>query len=265
MVAIQHPESRFALVNLPQFPSDKTPPSVLSTTVQASATLPRGASYSTVVRRVFPSRCHLSRAYASNIGGYKNEGFVEVLAAQQSPENPDWFQGNKMQATVVEKWYKRFAKFLVEKDCLIIKKVQDSSKYKYLDNTLKGTFTSKIIVTRCTNFSGALYAFSFSSFEVLTRCELSENTPVDIIGYIGFYFPIGDIEKKDGTKSKKITLQPKDLEQRTISLILWESYAEQMSDYLLTHQDETNVVIILHFGMFKTHEGLKINSFQVFL
>ncbi|PWA50974.1 glucose-1-phosphate adenylyltransferase, nucleotide-diphospho-sugar transferase [Artemisia annua] len=36
---------------------------------------------------------HLSRAYASNMGGYKNEGFVEVLAAQQSPENPDWFQG----------------------------------------------------------------------------------------------------------------------------------------------------------------------------
>lgn len=22
-----------------------------------------------------------------------NDGFVEVLAAQQSPENPDWFQG----------------------------------------------------------------------------------------------------------------------------------------------------------------------------
>ena len=35
---------------------------------------------------------HLSRAYASNMGGYKNEGFVEVLAAQQSPENPNWFQ-----------------------------------------------------------------------------------------------------------------------------------------------------------------------------
>ncbi|KAJ7960217.1 Glucose-1-phosphate adenylyltransferase [Quillaja saponaria] len=36
---------------------------------------------------------HLSRAYASNLGGHKNEGFVEVLAAQQSPENPNWFQG----------------------------------------------------------------------------------------------------------------------------------------------------------------------------
>ncbi|KAF5808122.1 putative glucose-1-phosphate adenylyltransferase [Helianthus annuus] len=33
------------------------------------------------------------RAYASNMSGYKNEGFVEVLAAQQSPENTDWFQG----------------------------------------------------------------------------------------------------------------------------------------------------------------------------
>ncbi|OEL25371.1 Glucose-1-phosphate adenylyltransferase small subunit, chloroplastic/amyloplastic [Dichanthelium oligosanthes] len=36
---------------------------------------------------------HLSRAYGNNIGGHKNEGFVEVLAAQQSPENPNWFQG----------------------------------------------------------------------------------------------------------------------------------------------------------------------------
>eukprot|EP00898_Chlorokybus_atmophyticus_P003695 jgi/Chlat1/4326/Chrsp29S04483 len=36
---------------------------------------------------------HLSRAYSSNMGTYNNQGFVEVLAAQQSPENPDWFQG----------------------------------------------------------------------------------------------------------------------------------------------------------------------------
>jgi glucose-1-phosphate adenylyltransferase len=35
---------------------------------------------------------HLSRAYSSNMGSYKDEGFVEVLAAQQSPENPNWFQ-----------------------------------------------------------------------------------------------------------------------------------------------------------------------------
>ena len=27
------------------------------------------------------------------MGGYRDGGFVEVLAAQQSPENPDWFQG----------------------------------------------------------------------------------------------------------------------------------------------------------------------------
>jgi glucose-1-phosphate adenylyltransferase len=34
---------------------------------------------------------HLSRAY--NMGGSYSDGFVEVLAAQQSPTNPDWFQG----------------------------------------------------------------------------------------------------------------------------------------------------------------------------
>lgn len=33
---------------------------------------------------------HISRAY--NFSGF-NEGFVEILAAQQTPENPNWFQG----------------------------------------------------------------------------------------------------------------------------------------------------------------------------
>ena len=36
---------------------------------------------------------HLSRAYNANVGSFSNTGFVEVLAAQQSPTNPDWFQG----------------------------------------------------------------------------------------------------------------------------------------------------------------------------
>ncbi|MFM7367352.1 MAG: sugar phosphate nucleotidyltransferase, partial [Sphaerospermopsis kisseleviana] len=33
---------------------------------------------------------HITRAY--NFGGF-SDGFVEVLAAQQTPENPNWFQG----------------------------------------------------------------------------------------------------------------------------------------------------------------------------
>eukprot|EP00899_Mesostigma_viride_P020020 jgi/Mesvir1/28019/Mv04628-RA.1 len=36
---------------------------------------------------------HISRAYGSNLTGYNSMGFVEVLAAQQAPDNPEWFQG----------------------------------------------------------------------------------------------------------------------------------------------------------------------------
>ena len=36
---------------------------------------------------------HLSQAYNTNIGTYTRQGFVEVLAAQQSPINKAWFQG----------------------------------------------------------------------------------------------------------------------------------------------------------------------------
>ena len=36
---------------------------------------------------------HLAQAYNANIGSYTKTGFVEVLAAQQSPTNKTWFQG----------------------------------------------------------------------------------------------------------------------------------------------------------------------------
>lgn len=36
---------------------------------------------------------HLSQAYNSSVGGYNTRGFVEVLAASQSPVNKNWFQG----------------------------------------------------------------------------------------------------------------------------------------------------------------------------
>ena len=36
---------------------------------------------------------HLSQAYNSNVGGYNNRGFVEVLAASQTTSSKKWFQG----------------------------------------------------------------------------------------------------------------------------------------------------------------------------
>ena len=48
---------------------------------------------------------HLTRAY--NFSGF-NDGFVEVLAAQQTPENPNWFQGTadavRQYAWLFEEW-----------------------------------------------------------------------------------------------------------------------------------------------------------------
>jgi glucose-1-phosphate adenylyltransferase len=59
---------------------------------------------------------HLSCAYSSNMGGYKDEGFVEVLAAQQSPENPNWFQVTFLSF---------FLSFLLLEFCIIEKESQD--------------------------------------------------------------------------------------------------------------------------------------------
>jgi len=53
---------------------------------------------------------HLARAYNTNVGSYNRTGFVEVLAAQQSPINKNWFQGT---ADAVRQYLWLFA----ESDC----------------------------------------------------------------------------------------------------------------------------------------------------
>jgi glucose-1-phosphate adenylyltransferase len=56
---------------------------------------------------------HLSRAY--NFSGF-SEGFVEVLAAQQTPENPNWFQGT---ADAVRQYIWLFEELDID-ECIIL-------------------------------------------------------------------------------------------------------------------------------------------------
>ena len=62
-----------------------------------SASLNRHLSNAYVRRRTYSARPRWldtdPLSQNANVGSYTRQGFVEVLAAQQSPENPDWFQG----------------------------------------------------------------------------------------------------------------------------------------------------------------------------
>ncbi|KAJ0510625.1 putative glucose-1-phosphate adenylyltransferase [Helianthus annuus] len=107
---VYNTQSRFALVNLPQFPSDKTPSSFYPPPFRLQPhhpaeplTPPSIVEGYLQVDMVGTDRWRkqLTRIWklltlvlvaCNYIGGYKNEGFIEVLAAKQSPENPDWFQ-----------------------------------------------------------------------------------------------------------------------------------------------------------------------------
>jgi len=53
---------------------------------------------------------HISRTYAA-LGASFSQGFVEVLAAQQTPESPNWFEGT---ADAVRKYIRLFAEWDVD-------------------------------------------------------------------------------------------------------------------------------------------------------
>ena len=53
---------------------------------------------------------HITRTYAPAAAGF-SQGFVEVLAAQQTPENPNWFEGT---ADAVRKYLSLFAEWDVD-------------------------------------------------------------------------------------------------------------------------------------------------------
>ncbi|KAF6146257.1 hypothetical protein GIB67_011729 [Kingdonia uniflora] len=91
----------------------------------------------------------LSRAYASNMEGYKNEGFVEVLTAQQSPENPNWFQIAKKQAVVnpentffsVKRFIGRKMNEVDEESKQVLRKLVDDASNFFNDKVTKAVVT----------------------------------------------------------------------------------------------------------------------------
>ncbi|XP_021975418.1 uncharacterized protein LOC110870545 [Helianthus annuus] len=124
-------------------------------------------------------------------------------------------EGSFIQCSCLNKLFKRFLKHLVVDDCLLI----------YKPSLAKDTTKIKV-----TGKDQKLSLFSW------------------LRGYVVVSYPIEDVDKKDGTKAKRMNLTLKDLHDTKISLTLWENYAIEMSDYMNGKNREDHVVLLVHFG-----------------
>ncbi|XP_021995363.2 uncharacterized protein LOC110892512 [Helianthus annuus] len=77
----------------------------------------------------------------------------------------------------------------------------------------------------------------------------------DFIGYLVVSYPIEDANRKDGSKTKRMTITLKDLEDQKISVTLWKNYAITLSNYMNDKNRPAHVVILVHFGTVNIYQG----------
>ncbi|KAD4981809.1 hypothetical protein E3N88_18480 [Mikania micrantha] len=76
-----------------------------------------------------------------------------------------------------------------------------------------------------------------------------------VIGYIVKRFDIQYSTLSTGKQSKRMNLEIEDLENKQVFVILWDSYCDQMQNFIEKNVDATNVVIIMQFGKAKWFKG----------
>ncbi|XP_021986580.1 replication protein A 70 kDa DNA-binding subunit A-like [Helianthus annuus] len=160
-------------------------------------------------------------------------------------------EGSFIQCSCLNKLFKRFLKHLVVDDCLLIHKpslAKDTTKIKVTGKDQKLSLYPFSSVLKIENWSGPRYYFRFTDFKSVLTKKVPANTPIDFVGYVVVSYPIEDVDKKDGTKAKRMNLTLKDLHDTKISLTLWENYAIEMSDYMNGINREDHVVLLVHFG-----------------
>ncbi|KAD3640372.1 hypothetical protein E3N88_29595 [Mikania micrantha] len=167
-------------------------------------------------------------------------------------------EGTKIQATVPHNYFVKIERFLVEKDCLLIGRpvIGDNiSNYRIIDHPRKLFLDFQTHVSKCNEFNGSYHGFTFISFDLLRSNVVPNESTVDVLGFVYTYFPMHDHKTKVGKMSKKMNLQIRDLESRSIFVTLWESYAEKMSKFLSKKHEDDTAVMILQFGRFTFSEG----------
>ncbi|XP_035842174.1 replication protein A 70 kDa DNA-binding subunit C-like [Helianthus annuus] len=185
------------------------------------------------------------------MNGYDNQIYrVDMLLMDE--------EGAFIQCSCLHKLFKRFLKFLVVDDCLLIHKpslAKDTTKIKVTGKDQKLSFYAFTSVLKTDNWSGPRYLFKFTDFKSVLSKKIEVNTPIDFIGYLVVSYPIEDANRKDGSKTKRMSITLKDLDDQKISVTLWENYAITLSNYMNDKNRPAHVVILVHFGTVNIYQG----------
>ncbi|XP_021984674.1 uncharacterized protein LOC110880459 [Helianthus annuus] len=125
---------------------------------------------------------------------------------------------------------------------------KDTTKIKVTGNDQKLSLYPFTSVLKTDNWSGPRYFFRFTDFKFVLSKKVEVNTPIDFIGYVVVSYPIEDANRKDGSKTKRMNITLKDLEDQKIGLTFWEDYAVTLSKYINDKDRPAHVVILVHFG-----------------
>ncbi|KAK1431761.1 hypothetical protein QVD17_08387 [Tagetes erecta] len=117
----------------------------------------------------------------------------------------------------------------------------------------------------CSDFTGPVNCFSYTSYDPIVSQTLPEDTPVDVIGFVADVSEVINIKTSKGKETYKVNVLIQDLRMQRIYLSLWGSYADEIQAVWSNRETVGIIVVILQFGTLKYFRncGYVNNSFGI--
>ncbi|CAI9264226.1 unnamed protein product [Lactuca saligna] len=171
------------------------------------------------------------------------------------------YDGRKIHASCVKKWFPKFKRYLKEDSSIYVKKpnvAPNTLNFKFADPERKLNFYHDTTVKECENFSGSAHGFDFVDFNTIVSNNILESKSFDIIGHI---FEYGRMDTSEEDKSKhKMLLHLQDIEDTKLKVTLWGHNAYYMTEFLANNNSLAPVVVIVQFARVKFINGRPFSS-----
>ncbi|XP_023735721.1 uncharacterized protein LOC111883632 [Lactuca sativa] len=160
-------------------------------------------------------------------------------------------KGSKIQATVYKKCLYRFINMLKDGSAFYITNPsvasQKPSIFKLTPQDQKLTFVQDTVVTKCAEFSGTKFEFSFIEYESILSFLHPQDTSVDVIGLV---VAVSEMMRDNSDKSKdkskhRLTIHIQDASALQLRVILWGDYAYKMQNYIDNNPPNQHTVQVL--------------------
>ncbi|KAM7253660.1 hypothetical protein ACFE04_021814 [Oxalis oulophora] len=156
--------------------------------------------------------------------------------------------GSRIEACIKGVAVQKFDTIMKEGDCYVISNCRLARNVDWTrlsDNKFKLNFICSTNIESILSTKLAEYRYDFVPFEEVVGRGNKNCYVIDVIGQL---ISVSHVIKglSGGTETTSINIVLKDKKNHKLTCTLWDKYAEEVKSFMLNHNEEDHVIVILH-------------------